>query len=233
MSIVILITALWSQSGDLTTTKDRLLDFYVSEKNEQHAIAELKSLREGLRQKIRHARRSIPNLADRKAKIRIYEKSIAALEERMQSHPQVHPKIPLYAMRTGLVGYLTGDLQDEVAALRILQVIDHSTLLLEAGSDQLLWLDGVTTRDLVDGRIFAVEGLSFEVVGTKAYTTTFGSSRTVFWLRPFELGATAAEARAKKRAPRQWTDATGDHSVLARFVDCAGATVTLERDDAT
>jgi hypothetical protein len=78
--------------------------------------------------------------------------------------------------------------------LKVVQVINRKEFIGESGNE-LRWVRGVDTSNLVDGRYYDFEDQVFIVRGTKSYTTVLGGSKTVFLYE--------AETRAEERARRE------------------------------
>ena len=142
------------------------------------------------------------------------------------------------------------DLQDdsfgylEYWYTEVAQVIGASDVLLIVGNPRNppIWLEGCSTKGLADGDKVRLVGL-VHVKGTKSYTTVAGAQKTVRVVRlvtaddvhrleaEAEDERLAAEAAAKAASFRTWTDATGDHRIVARFLDFKNGHVFLERKD--
>lgn len=66
--------------------------------------------------------------------------------------------------------------------LQVVQVIGPQSVLVEDANaaGRALWLDGVSTAEMVDGQVIVTDPAAlFEVDSTKTYATTDGATRTV------------------------------------------------------
>ena len=98
-----------------------------------------------------------------------------------------------------------------------------------------VWLTGYKTNGLVDGEQVRLIGPVL-VKGTKTYETVDGASATVRVIRlltPEETKKIEDEKAAATEAAlyRTWTDATGTHKVLAKFIDFKKGKAYLQRKD--
>ena len=59
----------------------------------------------------------------------------------------------------------------------VVQVISKNECLIERGNE-VIWVKGIGTKAIVDGRYYGFPGL-FKISGTKKYTTASGTSKTV------------------------------------------------------
>ena len=71
-----------------------------------------------------------------------------------------------------------------VTSLPVVQVAGDNSFRSELLNETPVWVSGVPTERLVDGRSLDTTGFLFEVIGTKRYVTVLGSTSTVFELRP-------------------------------------------------
>jgi hypothetical protein len=112
-----------------------------------------------------------------------------------------------WPLATGKVGTFSPYFQCVVE-----QVIDGSNILVrtafagdsDAEGLKMFWVSGCPTADLVNGQHIKAPGV-FRVKGTRQYSTTAGSTNTVFELEPFDVDAylarVASEQAAKPVAP--------------------------------
>jgi hypothetical protein len=136
--------------------------------------------------------------------------------------------IDLHNMKTGDEGYMNVFVPSEIRGgdatvyhvdhFRVISVIDDKTVLVQPlrygipgggvverrDDGPPLMLTGISTKDVVDGKVLSTEGSWLKVDGTKKYATVSGASKTVYYLRleTDEHKAkrlTSADAEAKVR----------------------------------
>jgi len=96
----------------------------------------------------------------------------------------------------------------------------------------------VDTEGLVDGKRVRLPG-AYEVKEARTFETVLGGSATLFVLEPIDLPAPPKEkpkparktTTEEKNNLRMWTDASGQHTVKATFVEFADNKVVLRRED--
>ncbi|HEY3324135.1 MAG TPA: hypothetical protein VGP72_27025 [Planctomycetota bacterium] len=64
-------------------------------------------------------------------------------------------------------------------SVEVVQVIDGKNMLVNWKEKETIWVAGVDTTGLVDGKITRLDGI-FRYSGTKQYSTAAGASRTVY-----------------------------------------------------
>lgn len=101
----------------------------------------------------------------------------------------------------GDVGQLPGN------QVRVVQVINEEEMIAGVatgiGRDGItygtsVWLKGTATTGVADDTVRGVPGV-WEIAGTKTFATAIGASRTIFVVRPFDVGAFDAWRKAKKK----------------------------------
>jgi hypothetical protein len=117
---------------------------------------------------------------------------------------------------------------------RVNQVVDDATMLV---GQSRYWIEGVSTRNIVDDSLVSFEDISFVVKGTRQYETAGGGSNTVWHLVKLDTEkidqavVRIRELRRQERSHRTWKDSSGAFKVDGTFghVDARG--VTLVKDD--
>jgi hypothetical protein len=66
--------------------------------------------------------------------------------------------------------------------LYVVQVIGPEEMIVKA-DDNWIWVTGVSTAGVVDGKTYGFYDLSIQVIGTKSYTTVLGAKKTVLEAR--------------------------------------------------
>lgn len=122
---------------------------------------------------------------------------------------------------------------------KVIQVLGPTDCLLKLGKpldrNPPVWLKEYPTKGLADGDDVRLVGL-VHVQGTKEYTTVAGAKKTVRVIQlvlPEEVEELKAEAKAKAFAAecRTWTDKTGEHETVAKFLGFENGQAILKRKD--
>ena len=130
-------------------------------------------------------------------------------------------------LKDGSVGYL------DYWHTEVIQVLGQTDVLLMVANNRNppVLLKDYPTKGLVDGEKVRLLGL-VQVDGTKSYTTVDGGQKTVrvvCLVSREQLLKMQAEAEAALF--RTWTDTSGTHEIIAKFLDFRNGKVRLERKD--
>jgi hypothetical protein len=93
-----------------------------------------------------------------------------------------YPRMPDKPLEVDMVGVMRGQ-------FTVLQVIDEDSLIVEwwhsppSRTRQPLWIDGIDTSKIVDGKEVGLP-MPMDCVGTKRYTTAIGTQKTIYRLQP-------------------------------------------------
>ncbi len=169
------------------------------------------------------------------------------------------PQLILDNLHVGAVGALEfpeGMIGDRTPSFEVMQITDGTNMMVTMFG-QRVWVSGVSTAGLVDGKKVELPQV-FRITGTKTYKTAIGGSNTVFVFSPVDMekmqpylekenkklfrqyqerreaGArkkAAAEKARWRAAARTWTDKTGKYKVFAEAVAYRGGKVHLRKED--
>lgn len=146
-------------------------------------------------------RRKVRSFASKEAKVKELETIKVALDRAKQE--LFEPHIPtryvyLNDPRAGQVGKLAWRYDDFEVIPRVFQVIGANEALLSLGGKQF-WFEGIGTSNLTDGDRVRLSG-TFEVTGTKRYTTALGGSNQVWHLKLID------GSKVLKKASERWIE---------------------------
>jgi len=99
------------------------------------------------------------------------------------------PDLVVGEFKTGRIGNLkspngSGAEQPYKVEAKLLQVLTESDALVKM-FEETVWLKGISTKDLTDGKSVAIAG-TYRVLGTKQYRAVVGTN-TVFVIEPFSV----------------------------------------------
>jgi hypothetical protein len=122
----------------------------------------------------------------------------------------------LRAEETFVVLRNPSDQLEDAGCIHIYQIVDEKNFLGAGGN---VWVEGISTEGLADGRLLNVHGMPFMCVGSKTYSTAIGVSRTVMHIVRVNPDDSVEALRpiAESRGMRVWGEGTGS-LVLAEFV---------------
>jgi hypothetical protein len=190
-SIVVLVSATRARSAD-DAEKLTAAEMELKEKMIAAREAAIVRLEERLRD-IRSGKEFSAHVPALRAQM---ARQIGNQLRRVKREDYVVPYFCFHTIREGDVGILIGggstDRKEHGRVFKVLQVIDEKTMLIEAfgevghpvtldahdPSDDPLYVEGVSTKDLTDGGFVTLPQL-FRCTGTKTYGTALGTTRTV------------------------------------------------------
>ena len=119
-----------------------------------------------------------------------------------RARPPSTPKIWVHNIKVGRFGTLVdpsvylGPGRSVSHWFNVFNIVNENEMLVQM-YDQNVWVRGIPTTGLVDGKRVSLDRV-FEVTGMKRYPTAIGGSTTVFVIEPFEPPS-LSEKRAAKR----------------------------------
>ena len=140
----------------------------------------------------------------------------------------------LYAAKVGDIGWFDKWSRGKgVLSTEAFQVIDDKDVIANFSlttGEKLMWIAGIDTSGLQDGRPMKLNGL-FAVTGNRTYTTAAGSNTALVLERidPKEQ----EEKFTRQDELRKWTDKTGRYSIVAIYAGYEHGSVKLMKLDAT